>query len=98
MYDAIRWLSLTRPNLTPVLAGLAVPTLLATAQDDPMWTVPAARAAAANLRHGAMTVLPGAGHIGPLLHRATAAQIAAFWRDPDGTITTHRAAISAGRP
>jgi pimeloyl-ACP methyl ester carboxylesterase len=93
MYDAVRWLSLSRPDLTPVLDQLRTPTLLVTGQDDPMWTIPAARAAAAHLRHGTMTVLPGAGHIGPVLHRTPAAAelITAFWRDPDGTIAAQRA-------
>ena len=97
MYDAIRWLSLSRPDLTPVLGQLGTPTLIITGQDDPMWTVPAARAAAAHLRHGTMTVLPGAGHIGPLIHRTPAAAdlITAFWREPDATITTQRATIAA---
>ncbi|MGS0684430.1 alpha/beta fold hydrolase [Nakamurella sp. GG22] len=97
MYDAIRWLSLTRPNLTSVLEGLDVPTVLATGQDDPMWTVQAARAAAVHLPQGTMTILPGAGHVGPLLHRTPAAGelISAFWHDPNGTIATHRAAMSA---
>ena len=71
MYDAIRWLSLRRTDLTPVLDRLDIPTLLVTAQDDPMWTVPAARAAAADLSHGTMAILPGAGHVGPLLYRDT---------------------------
>lgn len=97
MFDAIRWLSLTRPDLTPVLDQLRIPTLLITGQDDPMWTVPAARAAATHLRHGTLAVLPGAGHIGPILHRAPAAAdlITAFWRDPDATIAAQRASIAA---
>ncbi len=94
MFDAIRWLSLSRPDLTPVLDRLDTPTLLVTGQDDPMWTIPAARAAAAHLRHGTMAMLPGAGHIGPLLHPAPAAElIAGFWREPDATISACRATI-----
>ena len=42
MFDAIRWLSLRRPDLTPVLDRLETPTLLTTNADDPMWTVAAA--------------------------------------------------------
>ncbi len=97
MYDAIRWLSLRRPDLTPVLERLDTPTLLITGQDDRMWTVPAVRAAAAHLRHGAMSVLPGAGHLGPLFHRTPEATdlITAFWRGPDATITTLRATMAA---
>jgi pimeloyl-ACP methyl ester carboxylesterase len=97
MYDAIRWLSLRRPDLTPVLDRLDTPTLLATAQDDPMWTVPAAQGAAAHLRNGTMTILPGAGHIGPMLRRTPEAAdlITAFSREPDTTIATRRAEIAA---
>jgi pimeloyl-ACP methyl ester carboxylesterase len=97
MYDAIRWLSLRRPDLTPVLDRLDTPTLLVTAQDDPMWTVSAAQTAAAHLRHGTMTIVPGAGHIGPMLSRTPAAAdlITAFWREPGITITARRAEIAA---
>jgi pimeloyl-ACP methyl ester carboxylesterase len=89
MYDAVRWLSLRRRDLTPVLDRLDTPTLLTTGPDDPMWTTAAAHAAAAHLHHGAMAILPGAGHVGPLLQATpTAAElITAFWRQPDTTIT-----------
>ena len=97
MYDAVRWLSLRRPDLTTVLDRLDTPTLLATAREDPLWTVPATRAAAAHPRHAAMVVLPGAGHIGPLLDSTPEAAelISAFWRDPDGTITAQRALLAS---
>ena len=86
MFDAIRWLSLGRPDLTPVLDRLETPTLLTTNADDPMWTIAAAQAAAAHLRNGALAILPGSGHIGPLLQAApdVAATLTAFWRDPRG--------------
>ena len=85
MYAAVRWLSLRRPDLTPVLARLDTPTLLTTGVDDPMWTVASARAAAAHLRRGALVILPGAGHIGPLLQAAPAVVdlVTKFWQDPD---------------
>lgn len=97
MSDAIRWLSLRRPDLTPVLDRLGTPTLLTTGPDDPMWTRAAARAAAARLRNGALVILPGSGHIGPLLQAApaVASLVTAFWRDPDATIARHRS--QAGR-
>jgi pimeloyl-ACP methyl ester carboxylesterase len=43
-------------------------------------------AAAAHLRNGALAILPGSGHIGPLLQAApdVAAMLTAFWRDPRG--------------
>ena len=53
-----------------------------------MWTTTAAHAAAAHLRAGAVVILPGAGHVGPLLQAApqVAQLVTAFWRDPQGTI------------
>lgn len=91
MSDAIRWLSLRRPDLTPVLEQLGTPTLLTTGPDDPMWTTAAARAAAARLRNGALVILPGSGHIAPLLQAAPAVDtlVTAFWHDPQATIAQH---------
>jgi pimeloyl-ACP methyl ester carboxylesterase len=96
MYDAIRWLSLHRPDLTDTLDRLDTPTLLTTGPHDPMWTTTAARTAATHLRNGAMVILPGAGHVGPLLQAATqvAELVTAFWRDPQRTVN----AQSSTRP
>ena len=101
MYDAVRWLSLHREDMTDVLDTLDTPTLLTTGPNDPMWTAAAARASAAHLRTGAMAILPGAGHVGPLLQAApeVARLVTAFWHDPQGTITAQdraRPASSAG--
>ena len=95
MYDAVRWLSLRRTDLTPVLERLDTPTLLVTAKTDPMWTIPATQAAAAHLRHGTIAIVPGDGHIGPLLEATPelANLITAFWREPGTTITTQQAAF-----
>lgn len=48
--------------------------------------IAAAQAAAAHLRNGALAILPGSGHIGPLLQAApdVVALVTAFWRDPRG--------------
>jgi len=99
MYDAIRWLSLGRRDLTPVLDRLDTPTLLTTGPDDPMWTTAAARDAAAHLRTGALAILPGAGHVGPLLQAApdVTELVTAFWREPDRTIATQRRAVTSPR-
>jgi pimeloyl-ACP methyl ester carboxylesterase len=96
MHAAIGWLSLDRPDLTPLLDRLATPTLLTTGQHDPMWTTDNARIAAAHLANGALVILPGAGHIGPLLQaaRAVVELINAFWRDPAATIAHYRAATA----
>lgn len=97
MFDAIRWLSLRRPDLGPVLGRLETPTLLATNADDAMWTVAAARSAAGRLRNGGLAILPGSGHVGPLLQAApdVASLVTAFWRDPEAMIAQHRAQESS---
>jgi pimeloyl-ACP methyl ester carboxylesterase len=71
MFDAIRWLSLRRRDLTPALDRSGTPALLTTGPDDPMWTTATTRAAA-HLRNGALVILPGSGHIGPLLQATPA--------------------------
>lgn len=100
MYDAIRWLSLRRRDLTGVLDTLLTPTLLTTGPDDPMWTTTAARAAAAHLRTGALVILPGAGHVGPLLQAApqVGQLVTAFWRDPQRTIQVQDSTRPAASP
>jgi pimeloyl-ACP methyl ester carboxylesterase len=98
MHAAIGWLSLARSDLTPMLDRLGTPTLLTTGTNDPMWTSGDARAAAAHLANGALVILPGAGHIGPLLQAAPAVVdlVTTFWRDPAATIAHHRSATTAG--
>lgn len=100
MYDAVRWLSLARPDLTDVLDRLETPTLLTTGRDDPMWTVQAARSAADHLRNGALVILPGSGHVGPLLQApdAVAELVTTFWREPQHTITRHFELADPQRP
>lgn len=102
MYAAIRWLSLRRPDLTPVLDTISTPTLLTTGAHDPMWTTTNARAAAAHLPHGALVILPGSGHIGPLLQAPSdvAALVTGFWHDPAAQLAYHRDSLAppAARP
>jgi pimeloyl-ACP methyl ester carboxylesterase len=102
MYAAIRWLSLRRPDLTPVLDTISTPTLLTTGAHDPMWTTTNARAAAAHLPHGALVILPGSGHIGPLLQAPSdvAALVTGFWHDPAAQLAHHRDSLAppAARP
>jgi pimeloyl-ACP methyl ester carboxylesterase len=92
MYQAIRWLSLERRDLTHVLDRIGAPTLITTGANDPMWTVENAKDAAAHLRQGSLIILPGAGHVGPLLQAAPAVVdlVKAFWLDPAGTVTAKR--------
>jgi len=49
-----------------------------------MWTATNARAAAAHLPYGALVILPGNGHIGPLLQAPSdvAALVTGFWHHP----------------
>jgi pimeloyl-ACP methyl ester carboxylesterase len=96
MYQAIRWASLGRPDLTPVLGTIGAPTLLTTGAHDPMWTTSNARAAAGHLTQGALAVLPGAGHIGPLLQAPAdvAGLVTSFWQDPAAQLARHAPARS----
>ena len=92
MYAAIRSCSLARPDLTPVLDNISTPTLFTTGAHDPMWTTSNARAAADHLTQGALVILPGAGHIGPLLQAPTDAAnlVTSFWHDPAAQVAHHR--------
>jgi pimeloyl-ACP methyl ester carboxylesterase len=98
MYDATRWLSLARRDLIPVLPRVAAPTLLTTGTDDPMWTVADARSAVGHLPQGALVVLPGAGHVGPLLRAAPEVTevVTALWSDPAGAVARWRHGIDRG--
>jgi pimeloyl-ACP methyl ester carboxylesterase len=97
MYAAIRWLSLGRPDLTAVLDTIGAPTLLTTGAHDPMCTASSAHAAAGHLSQGAFVILPGAGHIGPLLQAPVevAELITSFWRDPAAQVSHHRGAAAS---
>ena len=94
MFDAIRWLSLRRPDLTAQLDRINRPTLLTTGADDPGWTIAAAQSAVDRLHSGALVITPGNGHIGPVLRPELVELIARFWRDPDGTVHDHQ--VTAG--
>jgi pimeloyl-ACP methyl ester carboxylesterase len=74
--------------------------MLTTGTSDPMWTTTNANAAAAHLSRGALVVLPGAGHIGPLLQavRVVVELVTAFWQDPDASIADRRGAASPRPP
>jgi pimeloyl-ACP methyl ester carboxylesterase len=98
MYDATRWLSLARLDLTPVLPRVVAPTVLTTGTDDPMWTVADARAAVGHLPHGALVVLPGSGHIGPLLRAVpdVVEVLTRLWGDPAGAVARWRHGIDRG--
>ena len=101
MYAAIRWVSLDRPDLTSVLDAIGTPTLLTTGAHDPMWTTSNARAAVGQLTQGTLVILPGVGHIGPLLHAPSdvAELVTRFWRNPAAQLAHHRGDLAppAGR-
>jgi len=84
MLAAVRSLSLPRQDLAPSLAGIDRPTMFVVGDDDAMWTVAAARTAVARLPHGALTVVPGGGHVAPLLRspQRLVDAVTAFWHDP----------------
>ena len=100
MFAAIRWLSLRRPDLTPVLGRIRTPTLLTTGAHDPMWTIENASAAAGHLPRGALVILPAAGHIGPLLQAPAAVVdlVLGFWGDPEATIAGQLRSAAAQQP
>jgi pimeloyl-ACP methyl ester carboxylesterase len=89
-------MSLARPDLAPRLPSVRTPTLLVAAADDPVCTPEQMRAAASRLPAGAVAVLPGGGHVGPLLAASTplAETVTAFWRDPAGVVAARAAASS----
>jgi pimeloyl-ACP methyl ester carboxylesterase len=76
--------SLNRPDLTARLASVQAPTLLVAAADDPLCTPGQTRKAAAHLPAGAVKVLPGRGHLAPLLQVAPqlGETVRTLWRDP----------------
>jgi pimeloyl-ACP methyl ester carboxylesterase len=86
MDDAIRWLSLRRPDLTAQLDRIHRPTLITTGGDDPGWTIADAQSAVDRLSNGGLVITPGDGHIGPVLRPELVDLITRFWRDPDETI------------
>jgi pimeloyl-ACP methyl ester carboxylesterase len=55
-----------RPDRTPELATIAVPTLVIVGEEDALTPVEDSRALAAGIREAALTVLPGAGHLSNL--------------------------------
>ncbi|MEV0718663.1 hypothetical protein AB0H87_29145, partial [Asanoa sp. NPDC050611] len=79
MRQAIRSISLDRPDATALLARVKAPTLLATAADDPICTPEDTAAWAAQIPDGRTAVLPGAGHLAPLFDPATADVVTDFW-------------------
>ena len=100
MSGAIQSVSLHRPDLTPLLTEISAPTLICAAAGHPDWTPADATRAAGRHTDGASVILPGAGHIAPLFEAAPAVAdlLTAFWADPPGVVTRHRAVVAALPP
>lgn len=66
LVEAMRSISLGRPDLVERLPRVACPTLFVAGSDDAMWPPALARAHAAKLPTGRAEALDGAAHLGPL--------------------------------
>jgi pimeloyl-ACP methyl ester carboxylesterase len=79
MQEAIRSISLNRPDITDRLAAVKAPTLMVTGADDAMCNPTDTAAWAAQVPSGRSLVVAGAGHLAPLFDPHTADVIADFW-------------------
>jgi pimeloyl-ACP methyl ester carboxylesterase len=79
MREAIRSISLNRPDATDLLASVKAPTLMMTGADDAMCSPTDTAGWAAQIPAGRSLVVAGAGHLAPLFDPHTADVIADFW-------------------
>jgi pimeloyl-ACP methyl ester carboxylesterase len=82
MREAIRSISLNRPDATDLLGAVRAPTLMITGADDAMCTQIDAARWASQVPAGRSLVVAGAGHLAPLFDPHTADVIVDFWSDP----------------
>ena len=82
LYLAMRSLMLNRRDVTSELGAVTVPTLVVAGADDALWTPDQARAAASLPSRGTYCVVPGGGHVAPLLEGASTLTevLTTFWR------------------
>jgi pimeloyl-ACP methyl ester carboxylesterase len=82
LYRAMRSVMLNRQDLTSELTAVTVPTLVVAGADDVMWTSDQARTAASLPSQGSYRVVPGGGHVAPLLEGAPelVEVLTGFWR------------------
>ncbi|MBO9626678.1 MAG: alpha/beta fold hydrolase [Microbacterium sp.] len=66
LVNAMRSISLQRPDLRPLLPGIDTPVLLVATPGNPLWTPEQARAAAALMPRAEVAVVERAGHLTPL--------------------------------
>jgi pimeloyl-ACP methyl ester carboxylesterase len=85
MHNAMHSVMLGRPDLLHLLPKIDVPTRFVAVKDDPLAPVENAEAAARLLPHGSTSVIPGRGHVAPLLQSAPelAETIVNFWQSAE---------------
>ncbi len=84
--NAIVSISLKRPDLTPRLAGIPVPSLFVTGSDHKGWTPQQAAAASRLLPRGSAAVVADAAYLVPLENPvATIGLVRQFWSDHSTT-------------
>ena len=83
MHRAMRSVMLNRPDLTPLLPGIDVPTMMMAPHNDPLMTVEQMHAAVARMPHATAVDLAAGGHVAPILANAEelANLIREFWKD-----------------
>lgn len=82
MSQAIRSVSVRRPDLTHLLPAVAAPTLMAACRDDPGWNHAQAIAAVAKMPNARALEVRGTGHVAPMLLEPDllVREITALWR------------------
>ncbi len=85
MHNAMHSVMLDRPDLLDLLPNVEVPTQFVAVADDPLAPVEKTQAASRLLPRGSTVVIPGGGHVCPLLRSAPqlAAVIVDFWERAD---------------
>lgn len=73
--NAIRSISLGRPDLTPLLPRVRARTVLAVGADDELWTPDAAKSAAKRMPNATVRIVAGSAHLTPLERPDDAASI-----------------------
>jgi pimeloyl-ACP methyl ester carboxylesterase len=78
--NAVQSISLHRPDLTPLLSQVDVPTLIVTGSDHPGFTPEQARQAASSIKHAGAAVIDDCAYLLPLeAPTQTVALVRNFW-------------------
>jgi pimeloyl-ACP methyl ester carboxylesterase len=67
MHRAMRAVMLNRPDLTPLLSRIDVPTMMVAPRNDPLLTVEQVRAAVDSMPHASAVELDAEGHVACIL-------------------------------